>query len=282
MRPHAFRQIEFGFPLGPGDGRYLIRTAAGGTPDHVLVLGSLASTERARRRDRRGRAVEVANPATVPVQRATVVRPEPFASAEAAATWLETIREDADRADAETDAAFAVLTWVARAYRVARADPTGREPSPDHALIVRIGYGDGYEIADGRYTDAWELPRGNWRKRRRSMEAPEERFAALLGAREAILPCEELVLRARTDLDTRRLREAALQARIALESLLADPDLRLPPERQARLDEDRARIGEAANAALAGELGEQDSAAVTQSVGRMEAALAARRLGSAG
>lgn len=52
MRPHAFQQVEFGFPLGPGDGRFLIRAAPGGAPDHVLVLGSLVSTERARRRDR--------------------------------------------------------------------------------------------------------------------------------------------------------------------------------------------------------------------------------------
>jgi len=282
VRPHAFQQIEFGFPLGPGDGRFLIRATPGGAPDHVLVLGSLASTERARRRDRRGRSVKLADPAAVPVQRATVVRAEPFAGAAQAATWLEAIRSDADQAEAAIDAAFAVLTRVVRAHRAARADPSAREPSPGHALVARIGYGDGCEVADGRYTDALELPRESRRRRRRSMEAPEERFAALLGAREAILPCEELVLRARTDLDARRLREAALQARIALESLLADSDLRLPPERRARLDGDRAAIGEAANAALAGELGEQDGEAVAQGIGRMEAALAARRLGSAG
>lgn len=282
MRPHAFQQAEFGFALGPGDGRFLIRAAAAGPPDHVLVLGTLASTERARRRDRRGRSVEVADPATVPVQRATVVRADPFDSADAAADWLETVRKDADRADSEIDAAFAVLTRAVRAHRAARANSSGREPSPGQALVMRIGYGDGYEVADGRYTDAWELPSGNRRKRRRSMEAPEERFAALLGAREAILPCEELVLRARTDLDARRLREAALQARIALESLLADRDLRVPAERRAALDGDRSAIGEAANAALAGELEEQHAAAVERSTGRMEAALAARRLGSAG
>ena len=51
------------------------------------------------------------------------------------------------------------------------------------------------------------------------MEAPEERFAALLGAREPQLVAEELVLRARADLDAGRPREAALQARVALEAL---------------------------------------------------------------
>ena len=54
------------------------------------------------------------------------------------------------------------------------------------------------------------------------MEAPEERFAALLGGRESPLAAEELVLRARADLDAGRPREAALQARVALEALLAE------------------------------------------------------------
>ena len=54
------------------------------------------------------------------------------------------------------------------------------------------------------------------------MEAPEERFAALLGGREQALACEELVLRARADLDAGREREAALEARVALEALLAE------------------------------------------------------------
>ena len=70
------------------------------------------------------------------------------------------------------------------------------------------------------------------------MEAPEERFAALLGGREQVLACEELVLRARADLDAGREREAALQARVALESLLAEmPEI--PGERRPALEADR-------------------------------------------
>ena len=64
------------------------------------------------------------------------------------------------------------------------------------------------------------------------MEAPDERFAALLGGREAALACEELVLRARADADAGRDREAALQARIALESLLSEME-KLPAARRA-------------------------------------------------
>ena len=92
-------------------------------------------------------------------------------------------------------------------------------------------------MADGRFSDAWELPRERTRTRR-SMEAPEERFAALLGGRERPLACEELVLRARADLDAGRPREAALQARVALEALLAEL-----PGAGARTARPRAPIG---------------------------------------
>ena len=52
--------------------------------------------------------------------------------------------------------------------------------------------------------------------------APLERLAAVLSGTEEVGVAEELVLRARLDLDADRPREAALQARIALEALLAE------------------------------------------------------------
>ena len=90
------------------------------------------------------------------------------------------------------------------------------------ALVARIGLGDGESVADGRFAEAWELPPPGARRTRRSMEAPEERFAALVGGHGSPLAAEELVLRARADLDAGRTREAALQARVALEALLAE------------------------------------------------------------
>ena len=100
------------------------------------------------------------------------------------------------------------------------------------------------------------------------MEAPEERFAALLGAREQALVAEELVLRARIDLNARRPREAALQARAALEALLAE----LPGADLARW---REPVGEAANTALRGE---PDREGLRQAIEAMEAALRRHRL----
>ena len=102
------------------------------------------------------------------------------------------------------------------------------------------------------------------------MEAPDERFAALLGGRERALAAEELVLRARADLDAGRDREAALQARVALESLLADG---------AGLDADREPVA-AANAALRDALDAPARDALAAALARMEAALRRRRLGA--
>ena len=101
--------------------------------------------------------------------------------------------------------------------------------------------------------------------------APGERLAAILSGRDELLASEELVLRARADLEAHRPREAALQARIALEAVLAElrPD---DPELEAA----RAEIGDAANAALQGAPPEHLQSAVAHAVERMERALRRR------
>jgi len=112
------------------------------------------------------------------------------------------------------------------------------------------------------------------------MEAPDERFAALLGAREQVLVCEELVLRVRADLSAGRAREAALSARVALESVLAELGGDLAPSRRASLESDRAAVADAANAALRGELDPALTGALAEAAEHMESALRARRLDS--
>lgn len=238
------------------------------------MLATLGAPERRLLRGRRGRVVEEAEPEPVPIARATVVRPEPFRSPAEAQAWLEGLRREGDRTRAEVGAAVRVLNRALHAQRVAAADPYVAAVSAERALAVRLGTGEGETVAEGRYEAAWELPRA-WRRRRRSMEAPEERFAAILGGREAALPCEELVLRARADLDAGRVREAALGARVALESALADLG-----ERGAELGECRAAVVEAAGAALLGELEPNVRAGLVDAVAKMEAALRRRRLGA--
>ena len=247
-------------------------------PERVLVLTTLGAPERRRLRGRRGTVVRDAGPEPVPTSRVTVIDPEPFGDRGAAADWLERLREGGGPAD-EVAAAVAVINRALHAHRAAHADPGVRDVAADQALVVRLGFGDGDAVAEGRYDEAWELPRRPRKSARRSMEAPEERFAALLGGREEVLACEELVLRARADLDAGRTREAALQARIALEAVLAEAGEALGDRRRA-LEADRPPVGEAANAALGARPSEELQDAVAGAVGRMEAALKARRLTS--
>jgi hypothetical protein len=271
--PFGFVQLEFGFLLGPPDGSYMVRSGLEGPLDAVLVLGTLGAPERRRLRGRRPRPVEEAVPEPVPTSRATVVRPEPFGSREEAARWLAELRANDSAMTEELDAALGTLNRALRAHRAATADPWLGEVSTDRALVARIGYGRGEAVAEGRFGEALELPRAGARRVKRSMEAPEERFAALLGAREPVLVGEELALRARADLAAGRPREAALQARVALEALVAE----LPSE-SAALGELRGSVAEAASAALRGELDAAGTTSIEEAVRAMEAALRRHRL----
>jgi hypothetical protein len=233
----------------------------------VLVLATLGAPERHWLRDRRPREVDQVAPEPVPTSRVTIVRPEPFASPEAGSAWLAGLRRDVAARDAELERALAILNRALRAQRAAAADPYVADLSAERALIVRFGYGSGAAVADGRFSETLEMPRPGPRRVRRSMAAPEERFAALLGGHGEALAAEELVLRARADLNAGREREAALQARVAIEALIAETGAdALEPERQT--------VIAAAAAALAGERPE----GVEQALAAMEALLRRRRL----
>ncbi|MGN6814640.1 MAG: hypothetical protein ACTHK3_00925, partial [Solirubrobacterales bacterium] len=128
-----------------------------------------------------------------------------------------------------------------------------------------IGYGSGEETADGRFRDARQVDAdsraGSWRRQRDEELRPQERVAAVLRSRERLDACETLLLRARADIDAGREREAALQLRVGLEALLAelkgavaDPG---HEKDMATLQERRTEVGTAANAALQGELSEE-------------------------
>jgi hypothetical protein len=275
-------QAELPSGLAPPDGRYILRGHAG-EPTHVLVVRSLAAPRAAAPRlaRRRARPAEPQPPpADVPVRRVTLVGAEPFAGEAQAEAWLEA-------ADGEHEAAeaFAVLRRVLHAHRIATADPSVAEPAREQAVVVRVGLGEGEQVAEGRWARAVELPPprpGRVRAGRRAALQPQERLAALLGGRDAALACEELTLRARADLDAGRPREAAFQLRVALEAALAElvpwserGDL---PERIETLRAERDAVGAAANAALEGGLDDGQLADVERVVGRLEAALRARSL----
>jgi hypothetical protein len=150
----------------------------------------------------------------------------------------------------------------------------------EQAIAARVGSGAGEQVADGLWTDAVELTLGTPRQRRIRALHPQAHLAAVLGGREQALACQELAIRARLDLDAGRDREAALQLLVALDATLAElaVDQTAPAlqERLVDLRECRDAVARAAQAALAGPLGDADLAEVTSTLGRVEAALRAR------
>jgi hypothetical protein len=236
----------------------------------VIVLGTLGAAQR--RFMRRGKPTAVSGAseaAAVPVARATLIHAEPLASAEDGERWLSRLRGDPAALDAEVDDAARELNSVLRAHRAAAADPYVREVSRAVANVVRVGFGSGDQVADGHFAAAYELPADERRRRAAEAMAPLERLAAVLSGTEDVGVSEELVLRARLDVDAGRFREAALQARIALEALLAE----YSGEEGGGLSQHRKAVGDAANAALQGDIGPELAEAVTAAVTEMRRVL---------
>jgi hypothetical protein len=231
--------------------------------------------------------------------RATLVDTAALDGRAAAESWLR----EADLEGLVADA-LARLNRVLHAHRAATADPAVLPVARAQALVLRVGFGAGEQVADGRWDGARELaagprgtsggtvargraadrPRGTASgmvaRGRAAALRPQERLAAILAGRDAVLACEELTLRARADLDAGRLREAALQLRVAFEAALAELE---PWREQAglarRLEELRERgdeVGAAADAALRGGLDVEHIDAVERVLERIEAALRAR------
>jgi hypothetical protein len=180
------------------------------------------------------------------VMRATIIDVAQHLSAEQAAAWL------AQAGEAELQRDLDVLNAVLDAHRLAAADPHLPTLARRQALAARVGFGAGEEVADGRCSDARELAWEAPRRPRRRMLTPEGRLAAILTGRDQPLVCEELVLRARLDLDRGRTRHVALQLLVALDAAIAE--LAGDPAAGARIPELRTfrePVGAAAQIALA-------------------------------
>jgi hypothetical protein len=273
-RLFLFIQLEFPWSLDPPDGRYLLRAHVEGEPEHVVVLATLQAgggrpphrpgVLRRRRRARRRSVAPEPEPTPVASARATIVDPVSLSAERQAKAWLAGL--DVER---EVSAALAVLNRVLYAQRIAAADPYARELSAAQALSVRAGWGEGEQVAEGRWLHAVELPMAAGSGSRRGLGGPagglplrgrsaalrpHERLARLLGAREQPLLCEELSLRARMDLDQGRVAHAALEldrAYTAALAELADEQRGDLPLRVAELDSLCEGVRRAAALALA-------------------------------
>jgi hypothetical protein len=277
QRHFPFVQFDLPGRLGPADGRYLLHEEGGDEPEAVVVLRTHGDQPRPpggltrllRRRPRRVRGV---GPPPAAGVRATLVHAGPTDANDDPSQRLARLRSDRDALAAEVAWAVAALNRVLRAHRSAARDPGVPQVSAERALAARVGYGTGDQVAEGKFEEAFEVPPARPPRRREALE-PEDRLAAILSGQERPLAAEELVMRARLDLDAGRTREAALQARIALEALLAElgPD-GLGPLADG-LEADRGPVADAANAALAGEPPAPAREAVAAAVARMERAV---------
>lgn len=279
----GFVQFDFAGRLPLADGRYL----ADGE-ETVLVLKGVEAPAASGRRRRRARSLPTESaPAPVALTRITAIRAStPIADQAEAARWLDEVCEAEDTIEVLAEEGIAPLNRALHAHAVTAADPRGRELSPERAERVLIGYGSGEETADGRFSDARQVdlaPRASSRRRQREQELqPQERVAGVLRGRERLDACETLLLRARSDLDAGREREAALQLRVGLEALLVElEDAVDDPGHDAdmgTLRERAAGVEAAAKAAIGGDLTDEQRAQVEDLLKTCERILRRRRV----
>ncbi len=250
-----------------------------GSTEAVLVARTFGAPEPSRRLRRRPktRPADPDKAPSVPLTELTVIETEAIEGD--GRQWLDALRDDAERRDQVIAQALAHAARALAARRLATADAAIPDPNLDAAIAVRVGYGDGDSLVDGRYEAALDVPREAGRKSRASALRPQERMAALLGGRERALVCEELVLRARSDLDAGRVREATMQLRVGLEAMLAERDRLAQPGQDpdlADLDGRRQATGQAANEALRGELSVERGTEVSATIAICERVLRRR------
>ncbi len=210
-------------------------------------------------------------PEPVTVTRVTVIPGTPLGDTDAARQWLASCA-DVSTASAEVDAALRLMNRAIQAHRVSSGDPYACDVTRRQARRIRLGYGSGDELVDGRWRDAVALAPEAEHARRRRMLAPEEQVAAILGGRRVVHPSEDLLLRARLDLDQGRTCEAALQARAAHVALLAELDSDRSGDQGAgtALRAHSELLDGLAAAALGRPLDDQQAAALDEAVTQLE------------
>jgi hypothetical protein len=176
----------------------------------------LGASRAGRRGRRRPRAVDPGEPQPVPVTVATVTG-DRLASIDEGSAWLEQAARDRQRGADVVKAATRIVNRALSAARAPAQDPLVQEIGASRALAIRLGHGTGDELAEGRWTEAVELPRP--RSGRFDDVEPQSRVAAVLAGRDRVHPAETLILRARLDAEQGRGEEARYGVRAAQAAL---------------------------------------------------------------
>ncbi len=221
-----FAQLDLPGELPLSDGRYLAREpGAGEEPDShpdVLVVRTLGAP-RVRPKRRRGRPVPVdPAPEATPLKltRITLIKALPLDSEAAAEEWLARVQGDHELASGLARDVAYTANRALLAHRVAAPDIYAHDIEPGSCAAIRFGYGAGEEVAESRWSAAFELPedkRGGFRAQLVDGVGAQERVAAVLGGRDQVGAHEVLLVDAELAEAEGRLGLAVIRARAALE-----------------------------------------------------------------
>jgi hypothetical protein len=199
------------------EGRYLVRED---DVERVLIVQELDAPRPGRRGRRRARPVTPGEPEQVPVTRVTLTGVS-FDDASSGSAWLKETLRDRERGARELRDATRIVNRALNALRAEARDPLVQEIGATKALAIRLGHGTGDELAEGRWTDASELPQPH-RGRLDDVE-PQTRVAAVLAGRDEVHPSETLMQRARLDAQQGRDAEARYGLQAARAALREEP-----------------------------------------------------------
>jgi hypothetical protein len=169
---------------------------------------------------RRPRPVAPGEPEQVPVTRVTVTGLS-FDDASSGSAWLKQTISDRERGSQELRDATRIVNRALNALRAEARDPLVQEIGVTKALAIRLGHGTGDELAEGRWTEASELPQP--RRGRLDDVDPLSRVAAVLAGRDEVHPAETLMHRARLDAQQGRDAEARYGLQAARAALREEP-----------------------------------------------------------
>jgi hypothetical protein len=203
--------------VGLAEGRYLVREDE---VERVLIVQELGASRPPRRGRRRPRAVEPGEAQSVPVTVVTITGHR-IDSAQEGSAWLKAVTRDRQRGADAVKAATRIVNRALGAARAGAQDPLVQEIGASRALAIRLGHGTGDELAEGRWTEAIELPQP--RAGRLDDVGAQSRVAAVLAERDRVHPAETLLLRARLDAEQGRADEARYGLRAARAALEEQP-----------------------------------------------------------
>jgi hypothetical protein len=202
------------------EGRYLVRED---DSERVLIVQELDAPRPQRRGRRRARPVAPGEPEQVPVTRVTVTGVA-LDDPAAGSAWLKEAIGNRERGTRELRDATRIVNRALSALRAEARDPLVQEIGVTSALAIRLGHGTGDELAEGRWTEASQLPPA--RSGRLDDVEPQSRVAAVLAGRDEVHPAETLMLRARLDAQHGRDAEARYGLRAARAALEEEPGTR--------------------------------------------------------